>query len=117
MPFGSPFGNVQGITNIPPPQLPAPPRPGSMEEFYQAFKMIGSNPPPLPASTPLPPPISFNEFIGGAQSVSKVLTSPARDLIGAIGGATKEATSSLSGMTLPLLIGGGVVLLVVLMRK
>ena len=114
MPFGSPFGNVQGITNTPPPQAPAPPRPGSMEEFNQAFKMIGSNPPPL---KPLPPPISFNEFIGGAQSFSKVLTSPARDLIGAIGGATKEATSSLSGMTLPLLIGGGVVLLVVLMRK
>ena len=115
MPFGNPFGNVQGITNTPPPpQAPAPPRPGSTEQINAAFKMIGSNPPPL---KPLPPPISFNEFIGGAQSFSKVLTSPARDLIGAIGGATKDATSSLSGMTLPLLIGGGVVLLVVLMRK
>ena len=115
MPFGdSAFKNSETVFYTPPPQAPAPPRPGSTEQINAAFKMIGSNPPPL---KPLPPPISFNEFIGGAQSFSKVLTSPARDLIGAIGGATKDATSSLSGMTIPLLIGGGVVLLVVLMRK
>jgi hypothetical protein len=87
-----------------------------MQQFTDAFKV----PPPKP----LPPPISFNEFIGGVQSVTKVATSPARDLIGAIAGATKDVTggitSQISGLTdglmLPLMIGGGV-LLFILIRK
>ena len=92
------------------------------KDIERAFKRI---PPPkplprIPPPKPLPPPISFNEFIGGAQSISKVLTSPARDLIGAIAGATKDVTGgfaeSLGGMMLPLAIGGGVLLLI-LIRK
>ena len=98
-------------------------------DIEKAFKSI---PPPkplpplpkIPPPKPLPPPISFNEFMGGVQSVTKVATSPARDLIGAIAGATKDVTGgitsqiseSMGGLMLPLLIGGGV-LLVILIRK
>ena len=96
-----------------------------MADFFKdidrAFKSI---PPPkplprIPPPKPLPPPISFNEFIGGVQSVTKVATSPARDLIGALAGATKDVTGGLTeqlsgltdGLMLPLLIGAGGVLL------
>ena len=96
-----------------------------MSFFNDIEREFKSIPPPkplpkIPPPKPLPPPISFNEFIGGVQSVSKVMTSPARDLIGAIAGATKDVTGgfaeSLSGMMLPLAIGGGV-FLIILIRK
>ena len=101
-----------------------------MADFFKSiestFKRI---PPPkplpkIPPPKPLPKPISFNEFMGGVQSVTKVATSPARDLIETLAGATKDVTggitSQISGLTdglmLPLLIGGGV-LLFILIRK
>ncbi len=97
--------------------------------FNDIKKAFDSIPPPkplpkIPPPKPLPKPISFNEFMGGVQSVTKVATSPARDLIGALAGATKDVTggitSQISGLTdrlmLPLLIGGGV-LLFILIRK
>jgi len=101
-----------------------------MADFFKdidrAFKSI---PPPkplprIPPPKPLPPPISFNQFMGGVQSITKVATSPTRDLIGAFAGATKDVTGGLTeqlsgltdGLMLPLLIGGGV-LLFILIRK
>lgn len=112
------FNDIKKAFNsIPPPKpLPPPPKPISMQQFTDAFKV----PPPKP----LPKPISFNEFMGGVQSVTKVATSPARDLIETLAGATKDVTGGLAdkiggltdGLMLPLLIGGGV-LLFILIRK
>ncbi len=97
-----------------------------MVVLYRAFKSI---PPPkplpkIPPPKPLPKPISFNEFMGGVQSVTKVATSPARDLIESLSGAAKDVTGGIAdkiggltdGLMLPLLICGGV-LLFVLIRK
>ena len=102
--------------SIPPPKPLPPPKVISWGEFSNAFKV----PPPKP----LPKPISFNEFMGGVQSVTKVATSPARDLIETLAGATKDVTGGLTsqiagltdGLMLPLMIGGGV-LLFILIRK
>ena len=98
-------------------------------DIERAFKSI---PPPkplpplpkIPPPKPLPPPISFKEFMGGVQSVTKVATSPARDLIETLAGAAKDVTGgvtdkiseSMGGLMLPLIIGGGV-LLIILIRK
>ena len=107
----------RAFKSIPPPEpLPPPPKPISMQQFTDAFKV----PPPKP----LPKPISFNEFMGGVQSVTKVATSPARDLIETLAGATKDVTGGITsqiagltdGLMLPLMIGGGV-LLFILIRK
>jgi hypothetical protein len=106
----------RAFKSIPPPKPLPPPKVISMQQFTDAFKV----PPPKP----LPKPISFNEFIGGVQSVTKVATSPARDLIETLAGATKDVTggltSQIAGLTdvlmLPLMIGGGV-LLFILIRK
>ena len=106
----------RAFKSIPPPKPLPPPKVISWGEFSNAFKV----PPPKP----LPKPISFNEFMGGVQSVTKVATSPARDLIETLAGATKDVsggiTSQIAGLTdglmLPLMIGGGV-LLFILIRK
>ena len=95
-------------------------------DIEKAFKSI---PPPkplprIPPPKPLPPPISFKEFMGGVQSVTKVATSPARDLIETLAGAAKDVTGgvtdkiteSMGGLMLPLISGGGV-LLIILIRK
>ena len=102
--------------SIPPPKPLPPPKVISWGKFSNAFKV----PPPKP----LPKPISFNEFMGGVQSVTKVATSPARDLIETLAGATKDVTGGITsqiagltdGLMLPLMIGGGV-LLFILIRK
>jgi len=67
---------------------------------------------PKPKPIKGPKPVSFKEFIGGINSVAKTATSPANNLFGSIG-------KGLSGnsILLPLMIGGGVVLVVVLTRK
>ena len=60
--------------------------------------------------------------MGGVQSVTKVANSPARDLIETLAVATKDVTggitdkisSSMGGMMIPLLIGGGVLLFVLI---
>ncbi len=111
------FNDIKKAFNSIPPPKPLPnPKVISWGEFSDAFKV----PPPKP----LPKPISFNEFIGGVQSVTKVATSPARDLIETLAGATKDVTGGITsqiagltdGLMLPLLIGGGV-LLFILIRK
>ncbi len=63
----------RAFKSIPPPKPLPPPKVISMQQFTDAFKV----PPPKP----LPKRISFNEFMGGVQSVTKVATSPARDLL------------------------------------
>jgi hypothetical protein len=106
----------RAFKSIPPPKPLPPPKVISWGEFSNAFKV----PPPKP----LPKPISFNEFMGGVQSVTKVATSPARDLIETLAGATKDVTGGITsqiagltdGLMLPLMIGGGV-LLFILIRK
>ena len=93
-------------------------------DIEKAFKSI---PPPkplprIPPPKPLPPPISCKEFMGGVQSVSKLATSPARDLIPSLADATKDVTggitdtisSSMGGMMIPLSIGGGVLLIILI---
>jgi hypothetical protein len=101
-----------------------------MVAFFNDIKRaFDSIPPPkplpkIPPPKPLPKPISFNEFMGGVQSVTKVATSPARDLIETLAGATKDVTGGITsqiagltdGLMLPLMIGGGV-LLFILIRK
>jgi hypothetical protein len=101
-----------------------------MADFFNSIERgFKSIPPPkplpkIPPPKPLPKPISFNEFMGGVQSITKVATSPARDLIETLAGATKDVTGGLAdqiggltdGLMLPLLIGGGV-LLFILIRK
>jgi hypothetical protein len=101
-----------------------------MADFFKSIeRTFKSIPPPkplpkIPPPKPLPKPISFNEFMGGVQSVTKVATSPARDLIETLAGATKDVTGGIAdkiggltdGLMLPLLIGGGV-LLFILIRK
>ena len=60
--------------------------------------------------------------MGGVQSVTKVANSPARDLIETLadaakdvtGGVTDKITSSMGGMMIPSLIGGGVLLFVLI---
>ena len=68
---------------------------------------------PKPKPIKGPKPISFKEFIGGINSVAKTATSPANNLFGSIG----KGLSGNGGILLPLMIGGGVVLVVVLSRK
>ena len=101
-----------------------------MADFFKSIeRTFKSIPPPkplpkIPPPKPLPKPISFNEFMGGVQSVTKVATSPARDLIETLAGATKDVTGGITsqiagltdGLMLPLMIGGGV-LLFILIRK
>ena len=111
------FNDIErAFKRIPPPKPLPPPKVISMRQFTDAFK--------IPPPKPLPPPISFKEFMGGVQSISKVATSPARDLISTLadaakdvtGGVTDKITSSMGGLMLPLIIGGGV-LLIILIRK
>ena len=60
--------------------------------------------------------------MGGVKSVTKVANSPARDLIETLvvatkdvtGGITDKISSSMGGMMIPLLIGGGVLLIILI---
>ena len=67
-------------------------------DIEKAFKSIPPPKPlpPIPPPKPLPPPISFKEFMGGVQSVTKVATSPARDLIETLAGAAKDVTGGVT---------------------
>jgi hypothetical protein len=85
-----------------------------MAKHDKFFNDVGNFLRRIPKPKPIkgPKPVSFKEFIGGINSVAKTATSPANNLFGSIG-------KGLSGnnMLLPLMIGGGVVLVVVLSRK
>jgi len=67
---------------------------------------------PKPKPIKGPKPISLKEFIGGVNSVGKTVTSPVDNLVKGIGKGLSG-----NGVLLPLMIGGGVVLVVVLSRK
>ena len=60
--------------------------------------------------------ISFKEFIGGVNSVGKTITAPGMALAKGVGSVGKGIGTASSNLMLPLMIGGGVVLLV-LLRK
>jgi hypothetical protein len=60
--------------------------------------------------------VSFKEFIGGVNSVAKTVTAPGMALAKGVGKVGKGIGTASSNLMLPLMIGGGVVLLV-LLRK
>ena len=60
--------------------------------------------------------ISFKEFIGGVNSVAKTITAPGMAMAKGVGNVGKGIGTASSNVMLPLMIGGGVVLLV-LLRK
>jgi hypothetical protein len=60
--------------------------------------------------------INFKEFIGGVNSVAKTITAPGMALAKGVGSVGKGIGTASSNLMLPLMIGGGVVLLV-LLRK
>ena len=63
-----------------------------------------------------PKVISFKEFISGFNSVTRTMTAPSREMAKGIGSVGKGIGTASSNLMLPLMIGGGVVLLV-LLRK
>jgi hypothetical protein len=60
--------------------------------------------------------VSFKEFIGGVNSVAKTVTAPSLAMAKGVGKVGKGIGTASSNLMLPLMIGGGVVLLV-LLRK
>lgn len=60
--------------------------------------------------------VSFKEFIGGVNSVAKTITAPGMAMAKGVGNVGKGIGTASSNLMLPLMIGGGVVLLV-LLRK
>ena len=72
---------------------------------------------PKPKPIKGPKPVSFKEFIGGVNSVGKTITTPANNLFKGIGSVGKGIGTAGSSLMLPLIIGGGVVLVIVLTRK
>jgi len=86
-----------------------------MAKHDKFFNDVGRFLKRIPKPKPIkgPKPVSFKEFIGGINSVAKTATSPANNLFGSIG----KGLSGNGGILLPLMIGGGVVLVVVLSRK
>ncbi len=67
---------------------------------------------PKPKPIKGPKPVSFKEFIGGVNSIGKTLTTPANTLFGGLASIGKG-----NNLLLPLMVGGGVVLVIVLTRK
>jgi hypothetical protein len=61
--------------------------------------------------------ISFKEFIGGVNSVAKTVTAPSMALAKGVGSVGKGIGTASNNLMLPLMIGGGVVLLILLQRK
>ena len=60
--------------------------------------------------------VSFKEFIGGVNSVAKTITAPGMAMAKGVGNVGKGIGTASNNLMLPLMIGGGVVLLV-LLRK
>ena len=85
-----------------------------MAKHDKFFNDVGNFLRRIPKPKPIkgPKPVSFKEFIGGINSVAKTATSPANNLFGSIGKGLSG-----NGVLLPLMIGGGVVLVVVLSRE
>ncbi len=81
-------------------------------DIGNAFKRI-----PKPKPIKHAKPVSFKEFIGGVNSVAKTATSPARELFKGVGKVGKGIGDAGNSLMLPLIIGGGVVLVLVLSRK
>ena len=83
-----------------------------MAKHDKFFNDVGNFLRRIPKPKPIkgPKPVSFKEFIGGINSVAKTATSPANNLFGSIGKGLSG-----NGVLLPLMIGGGVVLVVVLL--
>jgi len=60
-----------------------------------------------------PPKFKFKDFTNGLSDFGKAVTSPFTNVLGSV----KSTTSSVAGsLTLPLLIGGGVVVLFLLKK-
>ena len=61
--------------------------------------------------------VSFKEFIGGVNSVAETVTAPSLAMAKGVGKVGKGIGTASSNLMLPLMIGGGVVLLILLQRK
>ena len=141
MPFGSPFGNVEGITNIPPSQLSTPPPPPPPQQMGVGGMTDSTGRLLLPHEVYMPqPPMSQPPYMGGVQLESKVLFSSTPGIPPPpshrpslekplprtnsltnplIAKFQREAiqsdpTSAMGGMMIPLLIGGGILLIILI---
>ena len=63
-----------------------------------------------------PKVVSFKEFISGFNSVAKTMTAPSMAMAKGVGSVGKGIGTASSNLMLPLMIGGGILLLV-LIRK
>ena len=107
----------------PPPQHPhphpPPPRPDGIPDVlfdgmpFEDMVYINRTPPPPPSTKPtkfsrVPPMKHLPLFIGGVQSAPKGATPPPT------GGILDKLSSSMDGMMIPILIGGGVLLIILI---
>jgi len=64
------------------------------------------------------PLVTFKQFTGGAQDILHTITTPFRDIIGAGAKGVKTATEGVGGsLMLPLVIGGGLVVVYLISQK
>ena len=114
------FTPLPPVVLEPPPQHPhpPPPRPDGMPDVlfdgmpFEDIVYINRTPPPPPSSKPtkFARPMNLPPYIGGVQSAPKGATPPPT------GGILDKLSSPMGNMTLPLLIGGGVLLIVLIIR-
>ena len=110
------FTPLPPVALEPPPQHPHPPPPTPDGMPFADVLFLGPifrpPPPSIPSTKPtkFTRPMNLPPFIGGVQSAPKGATPPPT------GGILDKLSSPMGNMTLPLLIGGGVLLIVLIIR-
>ena len=105
------FTPLPAVVLEPPPQHPHPPPPTPDGMPFEDIAYINRTPPPPPPSskpTKFARPMNLPPFIGGVQSAPKGAVPPPTD------GIFDKLSSSMDGMMIPLLIGGGVLLIILI---
>ena len=113
-PRATSFDNFTPLPPVPlepPPQHPHPPPPTPDGMPFEDIAYINRTPPPPPPSTKptkFTRPMNLPPYIGGVQSAPKGATPPPAS------GIFDKLSSSMDGMMIPLLIGGGVLLIILI---
>ena len=113
-PHATSFDNFTPLPPVPvqpPPQHPHPPPPTPDGMPFEDIAYINRTPPPPPPSskpTKFARPMNLPPYIGGVQSAPKGAAPPPTD------GILNKLSSSMDGMMIPLLIGGGVLLIILI---
>ena len=114
-PIGTMMPHSRSPPNYTPHPHPPPPTPDGMPFADALFfdPIFRPPPPPIPSTKPTkfsrgPPMNHLPLFIGGVQSAPKGATPPPT------GGILDKLSSSMDGMMIPLLIGGGVLLIILI---